>query len=132
MNEENFTRMKTLLLTILLEEGMSIADLTNTFGKYTLLRSERGYRYMQFRFSNVKMLTASQLAPVYNLVRTFEGTKPFKFKMFHLHDNNDDSHSPIYIQWLVPHRTKCGIWSMISSTTDATLSSSPNLFALFK
>lgn len=116
--------MKTLKLTILLEEGTSKAELANTFGEP--IEINLSFKYLQFSFTGVKMLTAIQLTPIYNLIVSYEKQQKQKlrFKMFHLQDDIKGTYSPISLQHL--NHT----WSVVSSMTGMEMSSSPNLLTL--
>jgi hypothetical protein len=117
--------LKYLKLTILQDNSISKAELANTFGAFEPIVTESNvFKYLQFSFENVRMLTAIQLTPVYHLLKAYEkqnGT--LQFKMFHLHSDEDGSHSPISLQCLN------NTWSVVSLTA-GELQSSPNLLTL--
>ncbi len=116
--------MKSLRLTILLSPTTSRADLANTFGDFEEI-TKPVYRYAQWRFESVKMLTAMQLMPIYNLILSYEGRHgELLFKMLHLYDSVDNTYSPISLQQLK------GVWSVMSSTTGNTVNTSTNLLLL--
>lgn len=117
--------MKYLKLTIVLEEGHSKADLANIFGEP--LEINLTFKYLQFSFQEVKMLTAIQLTPIYNLIASYEKQygRKLLFKMFHLEDTSEQLFSPISIQCF-----RGESWAIISSTTDKELASSSNLLTL--
>jgi hypothetical protein len=115
--------MKTLKLTIWLEPGISKAALMNVFGDCVEMASRS--RFVQFSFPAVRMLTAIQLRPIHDLVKSFESSNPLKYKMFHLYDDNDNSYAPVSI-----HCSR-GKWFTVSSATLADMNSSDSLFGLF-
>lgn len=114
--------MKTLRLTLLMEPEMSVADLAGLFGDFTWLSGV--HRYIEFKFDNIKMLTGLQLQGICKLLESYEGVQPFKFKMFHLFDDTNQSYSPI--------RLECwsGEWQVINADTSAQLNKSRNLLTL--
>lgn len=115
--------MKVLKLTILLEPNVSKADLMNVFGHCDIL--SKRFRFAQFTFPSVRMLTAIQLRPIHDLIKTFENAQPLLYKMLHLYDDNDHSYAPVSI-----HCSR-GKWFTVSSATLMDMNSSDSLFGLF-
>lgn len=117
--------MKSLRLTVLLDNNVSKADLANTFGNFTEINLSN--KYLQFKFESTRMLTAMQISPIYKLIESYEKQHGQKlhFKMFHLYDDDDDSYSPISLQCLGGE-----VWTITSSNSGADLHSSPNLLTL--
>ena len=116
--------MKTLRLTIALEPGLSKASLKNVFGHYDMFYGKH-HRFVQFTFPNVKMISPIQLKPIYALLSTFELKQPLTFKMFHLHDDTDNTFSPT--------RIMCdeGTWTLESVGNDKIIATGKTLFDLF-
>lgn len=116
--------MKTLRLTIALEPGLSKAALKNVFGNYDMFYGKY-HRFVQFTFPQVRMISPIQLKPIHALLSTFELKKPLAFKMFHLHDDRDNTYSPT--------RVMCdeGLWTLESVTNDKIIASGRSLFDLF-
>ena len=123
LNEKS-TLMKVLKLTILLESHISKSTLMNTFGKCIELGDK--YRFVQFTFPSIRMLTTIQLKPIHDLVKIFEDThNQLKLKMFHLYDDVDHSYSPFSIHCLR------GKWYTVSSATLQEMNTADSLFGLF-
>lgn len=109
---------------MLLEPEKSKAELANTFGDLKEITMPV-YKWAQFRFDNVRMLTSNQLMPVYNLLLSYEQHHgQLKFKMFHLYDDNDNTYSPISLQ------AYKGLWAVTSSATGMDMNTSTNLLTL--
>lgn len=107
-----------------MEPQTSKAELANTFGDLQEI-AKPANQYAQFRFDNIKVLTPVQLMPIYNLLLSYEQRHGLlRFKMFHLYDDNDNTHSPISLQ-------ACkGVWAVINSATGIEMNSGVNLLTL--
>jgi len=115
--------LKTLRLTIYLDNDLSQEELTNTFGDFEEVILDN--KYLQFRFDNVRMLSKLQLTPIYNLIEHYEKrTKELRFKMLHLFDDADQTHSPISLQCLR------GNWIKYSINEDRETQQSRDLLTL--
>lgn len=110
-------------MTILIEPGVSKAELANIFGKFQEFTITN--RYIQFQFNNVRMLTGLQVQGICKLLQNYESsTTVLRFKMFHLFDSNDLTYSPVNIQcW-------SGEWRVVSSDNGIELNKSRNLSTL--
>lgn len=115
--------MKELKLTILVEPGKK-ASVINALGSDYIVVGDR-VKFMQYTFSDVKMLTPFKLAPLLHLISAYEtqnGT--MRYKMFHLKDDKDSSYSPVYFECMDAE------WSVVSSQSGTTLKSGKDLLNL--
>ena len=113
--------MRALKLTILVEDN--IQSLADVFGNFILLG--RKYRFIQFTFKSISMLSTNHLAPVYNLIKSYEQDKILRYKMFYLYDELNDSFSPISIH------CNNGKWFTVNASTGVEMNYSDTLSGLF-
>ena len=115
--------MKTLRMTVLIEPGVSKAELANMFGSFEEFTITN--RYIQFQFNNIKMLTGLQIRGICKLIQNYELTNSvLRFKMLHLFDDRDKSYSPVNIQcW-------SGEWRVVVTDTGIEVNKSKNLLTL--
>lgn len=114
--------MKELKLTILIEAGVK-SDMMNLFGTDYIIVGDR-VKFMQYTFPAVKMLTPFKIAPVLQLLQSYEREKTLHYKMFHLKDDKDSSFSPVYFECID------GQWNVIRSATGDILKTGSDLLNL--
>lgn len=113
--------MRNLKLTVLIEPGVK-GELMNVLGKDFITLGNK-FKFMQYTFPSIKMLTAFKLRPIVQLINTFESAHfPLSFYMLHLDD--ETSHSPVYFQ------CSKGMWSIVNSKCGVEVQQSNDLFSL--
>lgn len=115
--------MKELKLTILIEAGKK-SELMNVFGTEFVTFSNR-LKFMQYSFPDVKVLTQFKIAPILQLLESFEHTHgKLKYKSLSLFSDKDLTYSPVYFE------CSNDMWSAIKADNAVTIKSSSNLLNL--